>query len=877
MVRLPDRYSLSGPESLRSGRQISSADTTAIGRGMQSLGGAVQQAGGVLASIAAREKQKATVRQNLDANVEYQRRVTDITNSFDRDADYGTFRTRAGTQLERAAAEVAQLIEDPSARDAWLKQTTVDAIGTADRLGDLGARYQRQDDLVKLDEAGEAQRRIYVDPNSTEEQRNTARAKLEGMLEVAKGTGLLLPDEYAARKRLYLEEADVTRGLLLAEADPNAIVGPSNPLSLLRSFEGMELESYPDTGGPDGTQYSGHRIGYGSDTITKADGTVVRVKPGMVITQADAERDLARRVADFQSGIIGDVGASRWEALPDHVKSALTSVAYNYGDIGPGGANIAEAVKTGDVETIARAVEGLSGHNGGVNAKRRAREAAIIRGDYAQEWMERLSPEDRLRVVKTAETRRTQAAVDNRGAIEVAVQNAPTAIQNTGTYTGVVPTSADFVNAYGPIDGAQRAAEFDASLEVSRTAYDFRTAPTDEIIAAVEAARPRSTGDDAALETARYETVAKAADQTIKARNADPAAFAQQAFPAVAEAWQAADTPEGYQRALAVTASAQQQLGITEMRLLPDTVAKNAVAKFKDENLSEAERISVATQAVMMTPDPVQRRAVFDQLVDEGMPAAAEGAFEALARGDSGAAQRLFQAAMVDISKLPGATVDASGNKITVDKINQEVQARLLDQGQVGDIYYGLTNGDALNFERAQRDATLITNSVSLRIRNGETIEQAIAGVQADLFGDVVPMQGNNWSVLLEKDVDQAGAARGFEALLPTVRQAVEAIATLPPDLDPSNGANAVISSVAKNQVEAVMANGYFRNAGDGFAFIDPFTGEAVSDSQGRPIIFGIEQVMGASSSAPDPASIQDEYQRQLEQGAGLGRFGVDQ
>ena len=36
-----------------------------------------------------------------------------------------------------------------------------------------------------------------------------------------------------------------------------------------------------------------------SDTITKADGTIVKVQKGMIINKEDAERDLARRTREF--------------------------------------------------------------------------------------------------------------------------------------------------------------------------------------------------------------------------------------------------------------------------------------------------------------------------------------------------------------------------------------------------------------------------------------------------------------------------------------------------------------------------------------------------------------------------------------------------
>lgn len=157
--------------------------------------------------------------------------------------------------------------------------------------------------------------------------------------------------------------------------DPSTIerlkAAPANPtLSLLREFEGFRETPYWDV--------NAFRTGYGSDTITRADGTVVPVQKGMTVSREDAERDLARRTREFEQTAIGQVGPDAWAKLPGNARSALTSVAYNYGSL-PG--SVVSAVKAGDVNTVADAVYGLRGHNDGVNANRRAKEAAIIRGE----------------------------------------------------------------------------------------------------------------------------------------------------------------------------------------------------------------------------------------------------------------------------------------------------------------------------------------------------------------------------------------------------------------------------------------------------------------------------------------------------------------
>lgn len=139
--------------------------------------------------------------------------------------------------------------------------------------------------------------------------------------------------------------------------------------SLLRESEGFRSNAYWDV--------DAWRAGYGSDTVTRADGSVERVTETTVVTREDAERDLARRTQEFNSKARAKVGAGVWDTLPGNVTDALLSVAYNYGSI-PN--RLMAAIQSRDTELIAQAVEGLAGDNGGINANRRRKEAAVIRG-----------------------------------------------------------------------------------------------------------------------------------------------------------------------------------------------------------------------------------------------------------------------------------------------------------------------------------------------------------------------------------------------------------------------------------------------------------------------------------------------------------------
>lgn len=136
---------------------------------------------------------------------------------------------------------------------------------------------------------------------------------------------------------------------------------------LIKGFESFSSKPYWDV--------NAFRAGFGSDTVTLDDGSVQRVTRGISVTLEQANRDLARRIGEFQSVIERQIGRDTFRAMGENQQAALTSIAYNYGSLPE---RIVEAIKTGNVETISNAIRGLQGDNGGINAGRRNKEADIF-------------------------------------------------------------------------------------------------------------------------------------------------------------------------------------------------------------------------------------------------------------------------------------------------------------------------------------------------------------------------------------------------------------------------------------------------------------------------------------------------------------------
>jgi GH24 family phage-related lysozyme (muramidase) len=146
---------------------------------------------------------------------------------------------------------------------------------------------------------------------------------------------------------------------------------------LLKRYEGFNKNAVWDV--------AAWRIGYGSGTITFADGKFRTTKKGDVTNVSNATKDLTRRVKEFEKKLIKKIGSDYWEPLNYKVKAALISYAYNYGNIIH--SKLIEAIKTGNNKIIADSLiketyndnKKLSQNIRNALRKRRAKEAEIIR------------------------------------------------------------------------------------------------------------------------------------------------------------------------------------------------------------------------------------------------------------------------------------------------------------------------------------------------------------------------------------------------------------------------------------------------------------------------------------------------------------------
>lgn len=151
------------------------------------------------------------------------------------------------------------------------------------------------------------------------------------------------------------------------------------------------------------------RVGFGSDTITDEMGKVSKVVKGTTTDLAGANRDLSRRVQEFQTGIQSAIGPETWKSLSENQQAALTSIAYNYGSLP---SRIVAAIKAGGgPDVVAKAINDLGTDNGGMNKERRTQEAELF-GGAAFTAPSTRQPKKTPGEIFTKDTEETQRRID---------------------------------------------------------------------------------------------------------------------------------------------------------------------------------------------------------------------------------------------------------------------------------------------------------------------------------------------------------------------------------------------------------------------------------------------------------------------------------
>lgn len=275
----------------------------------------------------------------------------------------------------------------------------------------------------------------------------------------------ILGEHYARLVDHYRPHAEQQEGQAIGRRVATGAPPPvgDDAKAVVRHYEPFHSSTIRDNDGK-------YRVGYSSDTVTKADGSVAPVTSETVVTRADAERDLDRRLGVSQGVLRKQIGEETWNGLSAQSKASLSSVIYNYGDNGVPRAVI-DAAKTGDGQKIASAIRALASDNKGINASRRAGEAANVAAgnvdrsypDQVQEIINMNLPPHKqsaaLHELTQINTARKTAESARNFAFDQAVKDGVAESKATGQPSNP-KTEADFVRHYGQESGPARYEEY---------------------------------------------------------------------------------------------------------------------------------------------------------------------------------------------------------------------------------------------------------------------------------------------------------------------------------------------------------------------------------------------------------------------------------
>lgn len=221
---------------------------------------------------------------------------------------------------------------------------TTDAKVRVDALGASLSEVERVAAVVAFDKDGRLKGGI--------EDAKSALAEAKGRVEALNDTDLTALE--ATFKRLTgmardMAEATVGIGGAFGGLD---VSGYADALSASRAV----IQKYESWAPVAKWDENANRGGWGSSTVTLADGSRRTLQAGEVVNKADADRDLDRRVRGYFDEQRRVAGAA-WSNFTPAQVAAIASIQHNYGSIPQ---RIRPALQTGDAQVIAQAIAGLA-------------------------------------------------------------------------------------------------------------------------------------------------------------------------------------------------------------------------------------------------------------------------------------------------------------------------------------------------------------------------------------------------------------------------------------------------------------------------------------------------------------------------------------
>lgn len=858
VVAIPGPQQLGSRPSARSGRVIATQDTTAVGSGIAALGQGIGQLASVVQKIREDDDEVAVTKALSDFNVAAIDQDKRFRNG-EAGQDYATWGTKSDAELRKTRDALAGSIRDPVRRQKFIARTDVQIADQSAKLGLQADGYARGKRREELNTSLSQQGTVIAAAHARNDAPMIERATNEGIASIlaAGRRGDLSPAEVEKATRDFREQAAQGRVSLDLSVDPGGT---------LKKLQGV------GSGGERASQALAFFMskGWSKEQASGIVGNLIgesRLDP-----DAKGDKGTAFGIAQWRGERLNRLkrfAASKGKQWTDY-ETQLDFVDTELRVHERAAFHALQNAKTIDEATAAfvnfeRPRGWTEGNPRGAHnfAGRLKFAQQVAAGEApageAPAYYRDLSSAAYVRALNQAKAT-AQNELQEQGAARVA------SILSFGPESPSVPAMPPreaFIEAHGPEDGATRYDQLVRDVDVATRRHEFRTQTPAEIQASVDALKPVegvTPARQVAAQAAAYANAQAAAVAEMKARLADPVQYAINASPEVAQAWEAVEGGDAnaYSKALSLTAAFEDRIGIppTAQRLLPDSVAKSAATAFNNPTATQEARLGPLVQAMFATEDRRQQTAIWEQMIKAGVPEYAQGALDALRRGDEGAARRLFEAVFVDPAALPGK-IDKKPSQIA-----QAIQDIIMADGKIGDVIYGLGVGVPENAVRAQRDQKLIWRAVQHRLLKGETNEYTTAqAVADDLFGKKTVVNESlsdrgSVQAVIPPDVDEDTFLAGAEASLPVFEKAIRAGVKPIIDAAPTaDSSRAILDAAAETKIENILAEGVIRNIGDGFGFMDPYTGQFVKGRDGKPVVLTLDEIIAKSGKPREGVS----------------------
>ncbi len=583
MPRIPTR------DSLRQGVPRSTGGILSAPR--DSVGPAIANAGRQFADIAesarAQEDQQdtakqqraalelATARSQWKAGLLAEQKAYSPERYPDPDSWTRIYRANTGIMQKRAAGGIS----DSEVRQRFVTETRDDleqlAVTIARQAGEAGINARR----------GEAEksllRQVEMAAAQPDEDAKLVMGGLRASLQDMVDTGIISAQEAADRSIGYAQQYAALKAARLIRQDPALAVSALNekqpgPAVLIRQLYRFRPTSW--------WQGGANLAGYGSDTITREDGTVVKVAPGMTVDRADAERDLQRRTEAARSGVADQVGRNVFYRLAPHVQAVLISVGYITGSLPEA---IAAAVRSGDAEAIAAAISADAAEEGGHHGEVRLEQAAIVHdaGGRSYErmvrrpsWVDMLGLEQRSELLGAAS--REVARADARHALADRTHawqvghRVRSDIRAAYSVRNAVDIDPDAVlEELGPERHRQWLETRQDAAEIAVKTQNMPSLPDAQIVQLVAAHRPKPGGENAEREQKVHDRMSVRANDIMRERRDNPARAAMR-VPSVRRALSETQnplttSPRKVQALVREMVATQSALGVSKASIAP--------------------------------------------------------------------------------------------------------------------------------------------------------------------------------------------------------------------------------------------------------------------------------------------------------------------